>query len=158
MNTRTIHRAIVAALAVSLVAAAGLPGPARAATRYNFAVGAGSQARFWQSSQWNPGTCTIDVDHAYTKMAAQWNAIDSVVVSPAELGILGRLGVPVSWGAAQQPPTGAKLQMRFVFHGTACPRQDFTFTASSFAINVPANVRFIVFSAAEGAVQPWVAI
>jgi hypothetical protein len=156
LKNRTIRRGTVAA--VALLAAMGGLSPARAAARYDFAVGAGLGARYWQTSQWNPGTCTIDVDHAATKTRAELNAVDSVVLSPAEIGVLGRINVPVSWGATQQPPVGAKLLIRFVYFGAGCPHTDFTFTAPSFLINVPANVRFIVVSAGEGAVQPWFTI
>lgn len=158
MKIRTIRRGTVAAVAIALLATVGGPSPARAAARYEFAVGAGTQARYWISSQWNPGTCTIDVDQGFAKTRPELNTVDSVVINPADIGILGRVGVPVSWGAAQPPPTGAKLLIRFVYFGTACPRSDFTFTTPNFLINVPANVRFIVVSAAEGSVKPWFTI
>lgn len=156
------HRTSLAltGMAIALTAALTLPGAASAGHRYDFAYGGGKQARMWLSSQWNPGTCTIDSDAYFVEQAPQLNTVDSVVLSPVRLGLAGRRLVPVSWGAGTVPPGGAQLLIRFVDTvGTGCPNRVVTLpTPGAFSIDVPTGYDLMVVTATEGTVQPWFVI
>lgn len=145
-------------IAVGLVAsttAAMLPGSASAAGRYDFAYGGGKEAHHWQSSQWNPGTCTIKVDYTLAQQHPELNKVDSVVLSTT--GLSGR-AMPVSWGAIA--PAGGQLLIRFVnTAGTGCPNAVTTLPRpGTFTVNVPNGYDLMVVTASEGTVQPWFSI
>lgn len=159
MNSKHRNRATAIAVAVSLAFSLGLWQPSQAASRYEFAYGGGAQARMWISSQWNPGTCTIDSDYYLTQQAPQVNQVDSVVLSPSRLGLSGRV-VSLSWGATFVPPNGAQLKVRFVRTGGSnppgCPRDDLTLGGpGTYAIAMPTNASFMVVTATEGTAQVW---
>jgi hypothetical protein len=144
--------------AAALAIAAAVPGPASAASRYDFASGGGTNAHLMlaaQSQNNGGGTCDIGVHYNLTQQHPELNKADSVVINPRALQLNGKT-IPVTWGAGQTAPTTTpKLIVRFVQYIPGCPNNTTQYAARNFNLTVPANADFIVVSTTEGTVQPW---
>jgi len=153
------------ALLAGAVALAGLffasgLAPAHATTRYGFAYGGDQAARMWQTSQYEPGTCSIQGDYTLAQQHPETNTVDSVVVK-VPTAWLGK-SITIQWGALQYPPApvGASLMVRFVHYtgqsGSSCPHQDATLkNPGTFSVPVMSNAELMVVTATAGAVEPW---
>jgi hypothetical protein len=141
--------------AIALVAATSLSnaGPANAATRYDWAVGAGKEAREWVDA--GQYICTVSLDYAVVQSAAQANQGDAVVLRTSDLHPDSNGVAHITWGAGQ-PLTAKQLFVRFA-KPIGCFPQDVTIPgpATNYAVPIPPGTSFVVVSASEGTVQPW---
>jgi hypothetical protein len=145
---------LVAAI-VTLVAATGLSNaePASAATRHDWAVGAGKEAREWVDA--GQYICTVSADYAVAQSAAQANQGDAVVLRTSDLHPDSSGVAHITWGAGQ-PLTAKQLFLRFA-KPIGCFPQDVTIPqpTTNFAVPIPPGTAYVVVSASEGTVQPW---
>jgi hypothetical protein len=139
---------------------ANLASPATAAaTRHDFAFGGGTHGRMWvdaESTQ-EGGTCTAVVDAFAAQNAPQTNQLDGVILTPAATGMDGTRTLHVSWGATQMAPLGSQLLLRFT-REIGCSGENHAFGPGGGTVAVPAWAKYIVITATEGTIQPWVTL